>query len=86
VSRTGKRNARSTGKLWLPSHTAKMAALAGHGLTDEQIGRALGFTRRTVQRRRSLMGIDNSYRQRESLLGGRCNRRRAMRLEAPREG
>jgi hypothetical protein len=67
-------------RLWLPSHTAKMAVLAGQGFTDDQIGRALGFSGKTVQQRRSLMGIDSCYRQRRSTRDGRCDRRRAVRV------
>ena len=80
MSRAVKDSGRGAVKHWQPLHTARLAVLAGHGLTDEQIGRALGFSRKTVQHRRSLMGIDCCYRQRESMLNGRCNRRRAARL------
>jgi transcriptional regulator len=49
------------GKPWLPSHTAEMAVLKGRGWTDEQIAKRLGFTRKAVQERRALLGVDNCY-------------------------
>lgn len=52
------------GKPWLPSHTALMAYYAGKGWPNWRIARALGFSRKAVQERRALSGMDNCWRAR----------------------